>query len=87
MGQVLTGGSGQNPQDKRLLNLNVKKPAYVVNQVCGSGMRSIISGFQSIKSSVQKFLLLVDKKHVFGSSRDTLRDGKSLVTQINWYDD
>ena len=26
-----------------------EKPAYIVNQVCGSGIRSIASGFQSIK--------------------------------------
>ena len=52
LGQVLTGGAGQNParQASMLSGIPKEKPAYVVNQVCGSGIRSIASGFQSIKS-------------------------------------
>ena len=34
-----------------------EKPAYVVNQVCGSGIRSVVSGFQSIKSGDAKILV------------------------------
>ena len=47
MGQVLTGGSGQNPARQAAIKSGVpkEKPAYVVNQV-GSGLRSIISGFK-----------------------------------------
>ena len=50
MGQVLTGGSGQNPARQASIKSGVpiEKPAYLVNQVCGSGIRSIASGFQSI---------------------------------------
>ena len=49
-GQVLTGGSGQNPARQAAINAGIPKevPAYVVNQVCGSGIRSVVSGFQSI---------------------------------------
>jgi len=52
MGQVLTGGAGQNPARQAAVKSGIpkEKPAYVVNQVCGSGLRSIVSGFQSIKS-------------------------------------
>ena len=52
MGQVLTGGTGQNPARQASINAGVpkEKPAYVVNQVCGSGIRSIVSGVQSIMS-------------------------------------
>ena len=51
MGQVLTGGGGQNParQAAILAGIPKEKPAYIVNQVCGSGLRAVISGFQSIK--------------------------------------
>ena len=51
-GQVLTGGSGQNPARQAAINAGVPKevPAYIVNQVCGSGIRSIASGYQSIKA-------------------------------------
>ena len=52
MGQVLTGGSGQNPARQAAIKSGIPKetPAYIVNQVCGSGIRSVASGFQCIKS-------------------------------------
>ena len=51
MGQVLTAGGGQNPARQAAVNagIPVSKPAYIVNQVCGSGLRAIISGYQQIK--------------------------------------
>ena len=41
MGQVLTGGTGQNPARQAAMKSGVpkEKPAYIVNQVCGSGLR------------------------------------------------
>ena len=50
MGQVLTGGAGQNPARQAAVKSGIplNKPAYVVNQVCGSGLRSIVSGYQAI---------------------------------------
>ena len=50
MGQVLTSGQGQNPARQAAINANIpnSKPAHLVNQVCGSGLRSIISGYQQI---------------------------------------
>jgi len=51
MGQVLTAGGGQNPARQAAINagINISKPAHIVNQVCGSGLRAVISGYQSIK--------------------------------------
>ena len=51
MGQVLTAGTGQNPARQAAINagIPISKPAYIINQVCGSGLRAVISGFQSIK--------------------------------------
>ena len=59
MGQVLTGGAGQNPARQAAFKSGIpkEKPAYIVNQVCGSGIRSIASGFQSIKSGDSKILI------------------------------
>ena len=56
MGQVLTAGEGQNPARQAALNagIPISKPAYIVNQVCGSGLRAVISGFQSIKLGESK---------------------------------
>ena len=51
MGQVLTAGVGQNPARQAAINagIPISKPAHIVNQVCGSGLRAVISGYQSIK--------------------------------------
>ena len=51
MGQVLTAGAGQNPARQAAINagIPISKPAHVINQVCGSGLRAVISGYQSIK--------------------------------------
>ncbi len=51
LGQVLTAGAGQNPARQAAINagIPITKPAYIVNQVCGSGLRAVISGYQSIK--------------------------------------
>ena len=51
MGQVLTTGGGQNPARQAAVNagIPISKPAHLVNQVCGSGLRAIISGYQLIK--------------------------------------
>ena len=51
MGQVLTAGAGQNPARQAAVNagMPISKPAHIINQVCGSGLRAVISGYQKIK--------------------------------------
>jgi len=50
MGQVLTGGAGQNParQASMLAGIPIEKSALTVNQVCGSGLRAVSLAAQSI---------------------------------------
>jgi len=59
MGQVLTAGGGQNPARQATINagMNISKPAHIVNQVCGSGLRAVISGYQSIKLGEAKSVI------------------------------
>ena len=59
MGQVLTSATGQNPARQAAINagIPVSKPAHVVNQVCGSGLRAIVSGYQSIKLGDKKIVV------------------------------
>ena len=59
MGQVLTAGAGQNPARQAAINAGLSKliPAHLVNQVCGSGLRSVISGFQTIKLDEAKYII------------------------------
>jgi len=50
-GQVLTAGQGQNPGRKAAIQAGLPKesPAWLVNQVCGSALRAVGIGFQSIR--------------------------------------
>ena len=59
MGQVLTSGTGQNPARQAAINAGLSKsvPAHLVNQVCGSGLRSIISGYQTLKLHEAKYMI------------------------------
>ena len=59
LGQVLTAGAGQNPARQASINAGLSKtiPAYLINQVCGSGLRSVVSGFQSIKLNEAKYII------------------------------
>ena len=59
MGQVLTAGAGQNPARQAAINAGLSKliPAHLVNQVCGSGLRSVISGFQTLKLNEAKYVI------------------------------
>ena len=51
LGNVLSAGHGQNiaRQASIFANISTQVPAYTVNMVCGSGMKSIIDGFNSIR--------------------------------------
>ena len=81
MGQVLTGGSGQNPARQAAIKSGIpkEKPAYIVNQVCGSGIRSIVSGFQSINSEDSKIVIAGGQESMSQAPHAIhLRDGKKL---------
>ena len=51
LGQVLTAATGMNPARQALLSAGIPddRTAYLVNQVCGSGLRSVAQAFQAIK--------------------------------------
>jgi len=77
MGQVLTAGTGQNPARQAAINsgIPVSKTAHVVNQVCGSGLRAVISGFQSIK--------LGDSSIVISGGQENMSIAPNLVLSKN----
>lgn len=52
MGQVLTAGLGMNPARQASMGASVPKEstAYTINQVCGSGLRTVALGMQAILS-------------------------------------
>jgi len=66
LGQVLTAGVGQNPARQASIKAGIpfSKPAHIINQVCGSGLRAVISGYQSIK--------LGEKKNVISGGQENM---------------
>jgi len=52
MGQILTAAQGQNPARQASIGagIPVEVPAWGVNQVCGSGVRSVVLGYQAIRN-------------------------------------
>ena len=81
MGQVLTGGTGQNPARQAAIKAGIpkEKPAFVVNQVCGSGIRSVASGFQSIKAGDNKIVISGGQESMsLAPHAIFLREGKKL---------
>ena len=51
LGQILTAGTGQNPARQAAVDAGVpvEATAVQVNQLCGSGLRTVAMGMQSIK--------------------------------------
>jgi len=51
LGQILTAGAGMNPARQAALGAGIptERTAFLVNQVCGSGLRSIALGMQAIQ--------------------------------------
>ena len=81
LGQVLAGGSGQNPARQAAIksSIPIEKPAYIVNQVCGSGLRSIASAFQSIRSGDTNVIVAGGQENMSLAPHALhLRDGKKL---------
>ena len=81
MGQVLTAGGGQNPARQAAINagIPIHTPAHVVNQVCGSGLRAVISGYQSLKLGEAKKIISGGQENMSIAPHSILyRHGKKL---------
>ena len=92
MGQVLTAGGGQNPARQAAINAGIPilKPAHIVNQVCGSGLRAVISGYQSIKLGETKNAIVGGQENmslaphsIFYRDEKKISESKLIDTMIN----
>ncbi len=77
MGQVLTAATGQNPARQVAIKagLPFEKTAYVINQVCGSGLRSVAAGYQSI--------LLNDSKIIIAGGQESMSNSPHALHYRN----
>jgi len=59
MGQILTAGAGQNPARQAAVAAGIphEKTAYGVNQLCGSGLRTVALGYQAILTGDAKIVV------------------------------
>ena len=92
LGQVLTTGVGQNPARQAAINagIPISKPAHLINQVCGSGLRAVISGYQSIKLGDSLNIICGGQENmsiaphsIFFRDQKKISEEKLLDTMIN----
>jgi len=92
MGHVLTSGAGQNPARQASIHagIPVTTPAHIINQVCGSGLRSVVSGYQSIKLGESKIIVAGGQENmsraphaIFYREDKKLSENKLVDTMIN----
>ena len=82
MGQVLTGAAGQNPARQAAIQagLPIDKTAYVINQVCGSGLRSVAAGYQAIMSNDANIVVAGGQESMSNAPHAiNIRNGQKLV--------
>jgi acetyl-CoA C-acetyltransferase len=81
LGQVLSAGQGQNParQASMAAGVPIGSPAWIVNQVCGSGLRSVALGVQAIKNGDSKIVVAGGQENMSLSPHVAhLRDGTKM---------
>ena len=88
MGQVLTAGNGQNPARQAAINAGIPilKPAHIINQVCGSGLRAVISAFQSIKLGEVKKVICGGQENMSIAPHSIFYRDKKKISEQNLMD-
>jgi acetyl-CoA C-acetyltransferase len=81
MGQILTAGAGQNPARQAAIGagIPVERTAMVINQLCGSGLRAVALGFQSIRNGDADMVIAGGQESMTQAPHcANLRDGQKL---------
>ena len=90
MGQVLTGATGQNSARQAAIHAGLpkEKTAYLINQVCGSGLRSVAAGYQAIISNDSKVIIaggqesMTNAPHAIHFDNDKKLDESKLINTM-----
>ncbi len=94
MGQVLQAGSGQAPARQAALSAGLLEsvPCTTINKVCGSGLKSIISAAQTIKSKDGELIIAGGMEsmslapHLLFNSRTGVKFGDGALTDSMGHD-
>jgi acetyl-CoA C-acetyltransferase len=87
LGQVLTGGTGQNPARQALIKAGLPEmcPAMTINKVCGSGLKATHLAAQAIMAGDAEIVIAGGQEnmsiapHVLPGSRDGMRMGDAKL--------
>ena len=87
MGQVLTAGSGQNPARQTVIKAGLPEavPGLTINKVCGSGLKAVMLGAQSIQCGDAEIVIAGGQEnmsmspHVLSGLRDGFRMGDAKL--------
>src|SRR5262252_2169731 len=87
LGQVLTGGAGQNPARQALIKAGLPDmiPGMTVNKVCGSGLKATHLAAQAIKAGDAEIVIAGGQEtmslapHVLPGSREGTRMGDAKL--------
>ncbi len=91
MGQVLTAARGQNPARQSAIKagLPIEKTAYLINQVCGSGLRSVAAGYQALSLNDSNIVVAGGQESMSNSpkainlkKKEKLNESKLIDTMI-----
>ena len=82
LGQVLTAAQGQNPARQAAINAGLPKEttAWGVNQLCGSGLRSVALGMQQIQTGAADIIVAGGQESMSKSPHSVhMRNGVKMV--------
>jgi acetyl-CoA C-acetyltransferase len=87
LGQVLTGGAGQNPARQALIKAGLPDmvPAMTINKVCGSGLKATHLAAQAIQAGDAEIVIAGGQEnmsiapHLLQGSRDGFRMGDAKI--------
>jgi acetyl-CoA C-acetyltransferase len=87
LGQVLTGGAGQNPARQALIKAGLPEmcPAMTVNKVCGSGLKATHLAAQAIKAGDAEIVIAGGQEsmsmapHLLQGAREGYRMGDAKI--------
>lgn len=94
MGQVLTGGEGQNPARQAGIAAGLANtiPAMTINHVCGSGLRAVYLAMQAIRAGDMHTVVAGGQEnmsaapHILAGARDGFRLGDAKLTDSMVHD-